>query len=74
MPAASNDDGREEELELVYEAGPDRVGGEGGTADADVLLGRRLHPGNRIGVEVPLDPGPGAGFDLQRRGVPDVAK
>ena len=36
--AASHHDGRDEQLELVDQPGPDRLGGEVGTAHGDVTF------------------------------------
>src|SRR5439155_15221982 len=58
--AASHHDGRDEQLELVDQAGLDRLGREVGTSDADVTLCRRLKLPNRLRVEGSLDPRPGA--------------
>src|SRR5215211_2121689 len=70
--ASSHHDGRDEQVALVDQPGPERLGGEVGTAHADVTLRRCLHPPYRIGFEGPLDPGPRAGYRLQRLGVHDL--
>ena len=64
--------GREEQVALVDQPGLERLGGEVGTAHADVAFRRRLHLPDRFGVEVALDPRPGAGYRLQRLGVHDL--
>src|SRR5688500_3725414 len=68
----SNHDGRDEQVALVYQPGPEGLGGEVGTADADVALRLRFHPTDRFGVEVLLDPRPRAGDRFQRPGVHDL--
>ena len=64
--AAADDDGHEEELALVDQPGRDRLRRELGTADRDVARRRRLELPDRLGVEIALDPRPGAGHRLQR--------
>src|SRR5687767_2681 len=61
----SNYDGRDEQVALVYQPGLERLGGEVGTAHADVTFRLRFHPTNRFGIEVPLDPRPDAGCRLK---------
>src|SRR3954467_1222743 len=70
--ASSHHDGCDEQVALVDQPGPERLGGEVGTAHADVTLRRCLHLPDRIGVEGSLDPGPRAGYRLQRLGVHDL--
>src|SRR5215218_741253 len=70
MPfTATNHDGRDEQVTLVYQPGLERLGRQVGTTHADVALRLRFHPTDRFGVEVSLDPRPGAGDRLQRPGV-----
>ena len=71
MPPPDHD-GRDEQVVLVDQPGLDRLGGEVGTADGDVASRRRLQLPDRFGVEVALDPRPGAGDRLQRLGVDDL--
>src|SRR5215203_3674144 len=70
--AASHHDGRDEQVPLVDQPGLYRLGGEVGTAHANVTSRSRLHLPDRFRVEVPLDPRPGGGYRLQRRGVHDL--
>ena len=70
--AASHDDRNEEEVVLVDQARPDRLGGEDGTAHGDIPVRPGLHLPDRSGVEVPLQPRPGGGYRLQRTGVHDL--
>jgi hypothetical protein len=63
----AHDDGNEEEMALVDQAGPDRLARELGPANAEVAVGGRLDPAYRFGVEVSLDPRPSCGSGLQRR-------
>ncbi len=65
-------DGRDDQVVLVDQSGLDRLGGQAGAAHAYVAPGGRLHLPNRLGVEVPLDPRPGAGHRLQRPRVDDL--
>src|SRR3954470_14001803 len=55
--AAADDDWVDEQVVLVDEAGPDRLSGEVRPSDADVTLGLRLEPPDRVGIELPLEPG-----------------
>ena len=70
--ATADHDGRNEEVALVDESGPERVGGELWASDPEVTLRCRLQLPDRLGVEVSLDPRPGAGDCLQRRRVHDL--
>src|SRR5215212_7709852 len=70
--AASHHDGRDEQMVLVDQPGPERLGGEVGTAHDHVPSRRRLHLPYRFGVELSLDPRPGGGYCLQRPGVHDL--
>src|SRR6476646_7067760 len=54
--AASDQDGREEELELVDKPGPERLGGEGGPAHGEIAVGCLFRLPDRVRVEFPLDP------------------
>jgi hypothetical protein len=72
LVATAHDDGAEEQVALVDQPGLERLGGQVGTAHAEVGARRRLQLADRSGVEVPLDPGPRAGGLLQRRGVDDL--
>src|SRR4051812_21153074 len=70
--AAADNDGREEQVELVDQAGLDRLGGELWTADAEVAVRRRLYPPHRLRIEVALDPRPGAGNLRERSRIHDL--
>src|ERR671911_884948 len=70
--AASDHDGCDEQLAFVDQPGPERVAGEVGTADRQLTFRRRLQLTDGLRVEVSLDPGPGRGRVLQRRGVHDL--
>src|SRR3712207_8983419 len=49
--AASDRDGRDEQVALVDQPGPERLGGEVGTAHDHVPSCRSLHPSDRFGVD-----------------------
>src|SRR6266702_2756015 len=70
--ATTHQDGHQEQVPLVDQPGPDRLPGEVGTPHREVPSRSRLHLPDRLGVEVPLDPRPGAGDRLQRPGVHDL--
>ena len=50
--AGPNDDRRDDQPELVDQAGTDRLRREFRAADAEVAVGLGLHPANRLGIEV----------------------
>ena len=54
--AAADQDGREEQLALVDESGPERVRRKLGTADRKVAPRCRLQLPDRVGVEIALEP------------------
>ncbi len=62
---AAHHDGRDEQVDLVDQPGPDRLGGEAGAANGDVRSRRNLHLPDRLGIERSLDLRPGAGHGLQ---------
>src|SRR5664279_3075859 len=69
---AAHNNGREEQVALVDQPGPDRLSGEVGTAHGDVTSRRGLHFPDRVGVEVAFDLRPGTGCHIQRLGVNDL--
>ena len=60
--SASHQDGRHEQVASVDQPGLESLGGEVGTAHADVASRLPFHPPDRFGVEVSLDPGPCARY------------
>src|SRR5439155_3590630 len=72
LVAAAHHDGRNEQVDLVDQASPDRLAGEVGTANGEVSFGLRFHLRDRFRVEGSLDPRPGARYRLQSRGVHDL--
>src|SRR5205823_13627486 len=58
LRAAADDDRRDEQVELVDEAGRERLGGEPGAAHGEVMRRLRFQLPDRVGVEVSLEPRP----------------
>src|SRR5262249_47885224 len=71
---ASDDDGREEQLELVNEPGRERPRGKVRAAHAEVASSRLLQNPNLPGIEMSLDSGPRGRRRLQRPGVDDLLR
>src|SRR5262245_61170565 len=72
--AASDDHGHLEQVVLVDQPGPDRLGGELGPSDGEVAFRRRLQLSYRLGLEVAIDASPLAVRICQRPRVDDLVR
>ena len=57
--AATHQDGHEEQVALVDQAGLECLGGQAGATDEEVTPGGRFQPPDHFRVELPQEPGPG---------------
>jgi hypothetical protein len=64
--ASSDHDGVDEHVVFVDPPGLDRTPGQLGTSHTDVTSSTRFHLPDRFGIELALDPRPGARDHVQR--------